>query len=77
MPVKSIFMIGVIVLSVMSILGLIYITKMSFSKYTDSCGGVSRSEKGIARLTTVLLWIQLLWILLGAIIQTIWFNGTE
>jgi hypothetical protein len=75
MTVKTIFMIGVIVLSVMNILGLIYITKMSFSPYTDNCGGVSRTEKSIARLTAVLLWIQVSWIVLGAIIQTIWFNG--
>lgn len=75
MTVKNFFMIGVIVLSVMSILGLIYITKMSFSPDTDNCGGVSRTEKGIARLTAVLLWIQVSWIVFGAIIQTIWFNG--
>ena len=74
-PIKTIFMIGIIVLSVMSILGLVYITKMSFSPDTDRCGKVTKTEKSISRLTVILLWIQISWIVLGAIIQTIWFNG--
>jgi len=73
--VKTIFMVGIIVLSMISVLGLVYITKLSFSPDTDECGKVSKTEKGIARLTAVLLWIQIVWIVFGSIIQTIWFNG--
>lgn len=73
--VKTVFIVGIIVFSMISILGLIYITKLSFSPDNDKCGKVTKTEKGIARLTTVLLWIQILWVVLGVIIQTIWFNG--
>ena len=73
--VKTVFIVGIIVFSMISILGLIYITKLSFSPDNDKCGKVTKTEKGIARLTTVLLWIQILWVVLGIIIQTIWFNG--
>ncbi len=72
---KTIFMVGIVVLSMMSILGLIFITKLSFSPDDDKCGKVTKTEKGIARLTTVLLWIQIGWIVLGSVMQTIWFNG--
>jgi hypothetical protein len=73
--IKTIFMTGIITLSIMSIIGLIYITKMTFSPDTDRCGNVTKTDKGISRLTTVLLWVQIVWVLLGSIIQTIWFNG--
>ena len=56
----------------MSILGLVYITKMNFA---SNCGDVTKTGKNIAKLTTVLLWIQIAWIVLGSVIQTIWFNG--
>jgi hypothetical protein len=74
--VFTVFMVGIISLSVLSILGLIYITKMSFSPNTDECGKVNKTGKGIARLTTVLLWIQIVWIVLGTIIQTLMSYGT-
>ena len=73
--VKTVFMIGIITLSMLSILGLIYITKMSFSPNVSTCSDVTKTEQNIARLTTVLLWIQIGWIVLGAIIQTVLFNG--
>ena len=73
--IKTTFMIGIIVLSVMSILGLIYLTRMSFSPDTDQCGKVSKTGKGLSRLTVVLLWIQISWIIIGSIVQTIWFDG--
>ena len=51
--VKTVFIVGIIVFSMISILGLIYITKLSFSPDNDKCGKVTKTEKGIARLTTV------------------------
>ena len=75
MNVKTFFILGIIIISMLSILGLIYITKLTFSPDTDKCGKVTSTEKGIARLTTILLWIQIVWIVFGSIIQTIWFNG--
>lgn len=73
--VKTVFMVGIIALSMLSILGLIYITKMSFSNKITNRSHVTKTEQNIARLTTVLLWIQIGWIVLGAIIQTVLFNG--
>lgn len=73
--IKTIFMVGIIVLSMMSILGLVYITQMSFSPDTDTCGKVTKTGKSLSRLTVVLLWIQIVWVVVGSIIQTVWFNG--
>jgi CHASE3 domain sensor protein len=61
----SIFIIGIIVLSILSILGLIYITKMNFSSKK-----LTNTQKNIARLTTVLLWIQIGLIIVASIVQT-------
>lgn len=71
----NVFIVGIIVLSVMSIIGLVYITKMSFSSDTDVCGKVTKTGKGLARLTVILLWIQITWVIFGAIIQHALFNG--
>ena len=65
---NNIFIVGIITLSMLSILGLIYITKMTFS---SDCTKITKTEKNISRLTTVLLWIQIAWIIFGAIIQTV------
>ena len=54
---------GVITLNVLGVLGLVYLTKMSFSPPEDKCGEVTKTEKNIARMTVVLLWIQVVWIL--------------
>ena len=71
---KTVFLIGIITISVLSVLGLVYLTKMSFSPLEDKCGKVTKTEKNIARMTVVLLWIQVAWVLFGSIIQTIWFG---
>jgi hypothetical protein len=68
---KTIFMVGLVTLSVMSTLGLVSITKLTFSPDTDKCGKVTKTEKGLSRLTSILLWIQIAWIILGSIILTI------
>lgn len=70
----TIFLVGIIALSVMSILGLIFITKITFSKNIDTTD-LSSTEKSLSRLTTILLWFQIAWVILGSSIITIWFGG--
>lgn len=71
----TIFLVGIISLSVMSILGLIFITKITFSQTTTDTKILTSPEISLARLTTILLWFQIVWILLGSSIITVWFNG--
>lgn len=70
--VVTIFIIGIIVLSILSCLGLVYLSKMSFSSQDDNCGGITKDEKNIARITVVLLWLQIAMVLFGGVIHTIW-----
>ncbi len=72
---KTFFLVGIITLSVLSVLGLVYLTKMSFSPIEDKCGKVTKTEKNIARMTVVLLWIQIALVLVGSVVQTILFEG--
>lgn len=66
---KLVFIVSILVLSIINILGLIYITKMSFSKYNGDCG-VTKIEKNITKMTVILLWLQIGMIILGSIINT-------
>lgn len=65
--IKEIFFLGILVLSVLSILGLIYITKLTFTKKK-----LNKTEEEIVRLTTVLLWLQIGCIVFGSMIITLW-----
>jgi hypothetical protein len=74
----TIFIIGLLVLTILSILGTVYLSKMAFSneKRSDGtyCGGISSTERNIARLATVLIWLQFVWIVIGSFIRPIWEN---
>lgn len=74
----SIFIIGLLVLSVLSILGLVYLTKMAYSdKKQDNgnyCGDTTQTERNIARLAIIALWLQFTWIVIGSFIKEVWTN---
>lgn len=74
----TVFIIGLLVLSILSILGLVYLSKMAFSdeKQADGtyCGNTSTTERNIARLAIVTLWLQLAWVVLGSFIKEVWTN---
>jgi hypothetical protein len=74
----TIFMIGLLVLTILSILGTVYLSKMAFSdeKRADGtyCGGVTETERNIARLAIVTIWVQFTWIVVGSFIRPIWEN---
>lgn len=69
-------MIGLLALTVLSIIGTIYLSKMAFSDEKQSngkyCGGNTETERNIARLAIVTIWVQFSWIVLGSFIQPIW-----
>jgi hypothetical protein len=69
----TIFIVGLFVLAILSILGLVYLTQMSFSDSTDSngqyCGAVNQTQRDLARLATVTIWMELAWIILGGTMQ--------
>lgn len=71
----TVLAVGIVILSILSIMGLVYLTKMSFSSQDDNCGGTTKTEKNIARMTVVLLWIQIAMVLVGSIIQTVWIES--
>jgi hypothetical protein len=74
----TIFIIGLLVLTILSILGTVYLTKMAFSdeKRADGnyCGGTTTTERNIARLAIVTIWLQFSWIVIGSFIRPIWEN---
>lgn len=69
----SIFLIGTLVLVILSIIGTIYLSRMAYSdkkqvngKY---CGDLSQTERNIARLSVITIWILFAWIVLGHIFK--------
>lgn len=66
----SVFIIGLLALTIFSVLGTIYLTKMAYSK--DDLPGITQTEKNIARLAIVTIWLQFTWIILGSILQNVW-----
>jgi hypothetical protein len=74
--VSTVFLIGLLVLAVMSVVGMVYLSQMAYSSTQQSdgkyCGGLTLSQRNIARLATIVLWIQFAWIILGSFLQPIW-----
>ena len=68
---KTVYYTGILTLSALSILGLIYISKTVYSRKCRT----SKIENNISRMTVVLLWTLILWVIFGAIIQQIWFTN--
>lgn len=68
---KTVYYTGILTLSALSILGLIYISKTIYSRKCRT----SKIENNISRMTVVLLWTLILWVIFGAIIQQIWFTN--
>jgi hypothetical protein len=68
---KTIYYTGILTLSSLSILGLIYISKTVYSRKCRS----SKIENNISRMTIVLLWALILWVIFGSVIQQIWFTN--
>jgi len=74
----TIFIIGLLILTILSILGTVYISKMTFTnqKQDDGtyCGGLTETERNIARLAIITIWIQFVWIVAGSFLQSVWAN---
>ena len=70
---KSIFFSGILVLTSIAIIGMAYLTKLSWSK--ECADKFTDLEKKITRTTMITLWSLLFWIIIGITIQTIWMGG--
>lgn len=72
----TVFLIGLLILAVLSVIGLVYLSQMAYSndKTPDGkyCGGTTNTERNIARLSVIALWIQFAWIVLGSVLQPVW-----
>lgn len=72
----TVFLIGLLVLAILSVIGLVYLSQMAYTNDTDSdgryCGGTSKTERNIARLAILALWLQFAWIVLGSVLQPVW-----
>lgn len=71
--VIGVFLTGLIILVILSILGTVYLTKMAFDSTPDQTGmypgNLNQTERNIARLAIVFLWIQFVWIVAGTVYQ--------
>lgn len=70
----SLFIIGLLVMSVLSIMGTVYLSQMAFANDSNNgkyCG-VNETQRNIARFAIIVLWIQFAWIVTGSIIKPVW-----
>lgn len=73
--IVSLFLVGLLIFSIISVVGLVFLTKMAYSKPDANdkiCGNVSRSERNVARIAVIVLWVQFAWIILGSILKNVW-----
>jgi hypothetical protein len=72
----SIFIIGLLVFAILSAIGLVYLSQMAFTNKKDAngkyCGGLNETQRNIARLAVIALWVQFAWIVAGSTLQSIW-----
>lgn len=73
---STVFILGIFVLAILSVVGMVYLTQMAFSdkKQADGqfCGNTNTTQRNIARLAVVLYWIQFTWLVIGALLQNVW-----
>lgn len=65
-----IFALGLLALSILSLVGLFYLTRYTFSATREDgkeCVAVTTTERNIARLTVVLSWISIGLSVLGSV----------
>ena len=66
-------MTGLLVLVILSILGTVYLTKMAFDSKPDETGmypgNLNQTERNIARLAIIFLWVQFTWVVVGTLYQ--------
>jgi hypothetical protein len=72
----TVFMVGLLITAILALVGMIYLSQMAFSdkKQTDGqyFGDTTETQRNIARLAMVVLWIQTAWILIGTFIEKVW-----
>lgn len=72
--VQTVFLVGLLVLVILSVLGTIYLSKMAWDK-SGKCGSLSTNEKNIAKLTTIAIWLLFAWIVLGTFLKDKIWDG--
>jgi len=74
--IATVFLIGLLVLAILSVVGLVYLSQMAYSddKLVNGqyCGNTNVTERNIARLAIIVLWLQFAWVVIGSFIQPIW-----
>ena len=77
--ITAVFIVGLLVFAILSVIGMVYLSQMAFSdkKQDDGqCfGDTNTTERNIARLTIIVLWIQMAWIVIGSYLQSSWENS--
>jgi hypothetical protein len=72
----TIFLIGLLILTVLSIVGMVYLSKMAFNSEQQPdgnyCGNITSTERNIARIAVITVWLQFVWIVMGSLIQSVW-----
>lgn len=66
----GIFLMGLLVLSILSLLGMVYMTKMAFNNDVQVdgkyCGDLTETERNIARLSLLSVWCLIAWVVVGS-----------
>lgn len=72
---QTVFIIGLLVLCILSIIGVVYLTKMAYNDKRLEDGsycGATETERNIARITVVAIWIMFAWIIIGTTLKEVW-----
>jgi len=74
--VATVFLLGMVAIAILSLIGLIYLTETAFDsrKMTDGkySGKLDQTQKNLAKMSVVMVWVLVMWILVGSFLQKIW-----
>jgi uncharacterized membrane protein len=71
----TVFFIGIVALTILSLLGLVYITQLAFSSQKSNgkyCYNLSKTQLNIIKLTVIVWWVNVAWLIMMPIIIKIW-----
>lgn len=72
----TIFVVGLFVMAILSMLGMVYLSKMAYSPQKQPngqyVGNLSETERNIARFSILVLWVLITWVVLGTFLQPLW-----
>lgn len=64
--VVTVFIIGMLVFTILTLLGQVFLTKLAFKKHNEP-DNITPAELSLAKLAAVMIWVQTIWIIAGVL----------